>query len=160
MPTRPSTDKVIDAFVARMNALGSGRMQPIPAAPWMDELEPRLPRRLPPSFRSLVMRYAFDAFDIGPVHVFANTGDPSGEEELARCIFQDRVLAPVLLQAGYVQVGTSVDGAFYDPVCFDTNDRAGAGEYPLVRVDHEAALQFERSTIVCRVAPSFLQLIA
>ncbi|BDG05997.1 hypothetical protein [Anaeromyxobacter oryzae] len=159
MATGPSTDEAIDTFVARMNAL-SVAIRPISAAPWIGELEVRLPRPFPPSFRSLVTRYAFAAFDLGPAHLFANEGEPTGEDELARRIFADRTLATVLLQAGYVQIGMSVDGAFYDPVCLDMNERGRGGEYPLVRMDHEVALQFDRIRVVRRIARSFLQFIS
>ena len=131
---------------------------PLPSAPWVEALEPRLPRVLPPSFRSLVMRYAFPSFDIGPVHIFANTGHSEVTEEWATRIFADRILAEALLKNGYTQIGLAT-GALYDPVCFDTNKRSGGGEYPLVRLDHEAALQFGRVRVIQQVAPSFLDLL-
>jgi hypothetical protein len=90
----------------------------------------------------------------------ASTGDLGGEDELAARIFADRALSMVLLRSGYLQVGMSVDGAFYDPVCFDTRSRRGGGECPLVRVDHEAALTQDRISVVREVAPSFLHLIS
>ena len=105
------------------------------------------------------MRYAFAPLEVGPVHLFANTGEPDLDEELATRIFADGVLSQVLLRRGFVQVGWPV-GGWYDPVCFDTNDRRGGGEYPLVHLDHEAALQHEEIRIVGRIAGSFLDLVS
>jgi hypothetical protein len=182
MTTRPSTDKALDAFVTGVNAgvrprrpedevpvgvrtgapdadgLVEWIIRRIDSAPWIEQLEQRLPRPFPPSFRSLVMRYAFPSFDIGRVHLFANTGDTSGDEELVRRVFADRVLAGILLKSGFIQIGWRTD-VWYDPVCFDTSGRRGGGEYPLVRLDHEAALRGDEVRLVERVAPSFLDLL-
>ena len=182
MSTRPSTDKVIDAFVARFNACAhhttdacevppalrrgdvdtegqvEWRITSVPSAPWVVELEARLPGRLPPSFRSLINRYAFPAFDIGPVRLFANTGEAELYEELRSRIFADKVMAGVLLAQGYVQFGWAT-GFWYDPVCFHLNSRRGGGECPLVHLDHEAVLQHDQIQVVKHVAPSFLDLL-
>lgn len=107
MSTRAFTDKAIDDFVARVNAgtnrtadadqvppaLRDGEVDPhgqvrwrirgITGAPWVAALEARLPGQFPPSFRSLIHRYAFPAFDLGPVRLFGNTGDADADEDLA-----------------------------------------------------------------------------
>src|SRR5690606_21606695 len=103
--------------------------QRLQAAPWIESLETGLPRPFPPSFRSLVTRYMFPAFDLGPVHLFANTGEPELEEELAARLFADPAMSEGLLANGFVQIGRPVDGS-YDPVCFDTKLRRGGGESP------------------------------
>jgi hypothetical protein len=171
MPTRPSTDHAVDAFVARIDMgaraasderlfepAGGAVFRRISAAPWVEALEAQLPRPFPPSFRSLVMRYAFPALDLGPVHLFANTGDLSGEEELATRVFADRALSEVLLKSGYVQLGSSTS-AWYDPVCFDAEERRSGGECAIVRLDHEAALTRGEARVVERIADSFLKLL-
>lgn len=95
---------------------------------------------------------------LAPYTSSANTGELSGDGELAARIFADRILAEVLLKNGYVQIGWRTD-VWYDPVCFDTSARRGGGEYALVRLDHEAALAKNEIRIVERVAPSFLDLV-
>ena len=158
MPTRPSTDHVVDAFVSRISAgLEAGGLQRIPEAPWIASLESRLPRPFPPSFRSLVCRYTFPALELGPLHLFANTGDLTGDEELAARVFADRGLSEVLLPKGYVQIGQD-SSVSYDPICFDTRHRRG-GEYPLVHLDHEAALLRGKVRVVRPLADSFLHFI-
>lgn len=156
MSSRPSTDKLIDEFVAKSN---DGCIRRVPSAEWFEALESRLPRRLPPSYRSLATRYAFPAFDLGPVHLFANTGAPEEVDELSVRVFLDPVMSGVLLRNGYVQIGRPVDGS-YDPVCFDLNERRGGGESPIVRIDHESALQWERVAVKERIADSFSELLS
>jgi hypothetical protein len=159
MRTRPSTDVAIDAFVTRVRLGNEGAPpQRISEAPWIASLEERLPRPFPPSFRSLVCRYAFPALDLGLLALFANTGDLTADDELAARIFRDRVLADVLLREGYVQIGQHTR-AFYDPVCFDTRHRRGGGEYPLVHVSHEAALLRSEVRVVAQLAESFMHFV-
>jgi hypothetical protein len=115
-----------------------------------------LPRRLPPSFRSLVGRYVFPAFPVGRLQLFGNTG-ADVDEELAREPFRDPVLSAVLAR-GYVQFARPETGA-YDPVCFVTGAKAHNNEYRMVIVDHEDALQFSRIRIMAEVAPSFRRFV-
>jgi hypothetical protein len=183
MPTRPSTDAAIDAFVARTNAglrpprpaadiperLRDGpvdargevgwRIVPVVVAPWVEALEARLPGRFPPSFRSLVARYAFPALELGRFRLFASSGEPELDEELGVRLFRDPALAQVALGAGYLQVGVPVRSG-YDPVCFQLGGRRGGGECPLVQLDHEAALQHAEARVARQVAASFLELVA
>ncbi len=180
--TRPSTDIAIDAFASRYLANSRPRLlaEQVPvglragpvdadgtvdwtilridSAPWIESLEARLPRRFPPSFRSLVIRYAFPAFDLGPVHLFANTGELDMDEELGSRLFADPVLSAVLLANGFVQIGRPAEWS-YDPVCFDTNVRRGGGESPVVQLDHEEVLRFGRIRVERTIAGSFLELI-
>jgi len=182
MNTRPSIDKIVDAFVGCVNALPrrllpewevpealrdgdsdadgwmAWRVRPSPdGSPWVAELETKLPGRFPPSFRSLVTRYLFPALEIGPVEVFANTGTRL-TAELADAIFADRFLAEPLLRNGFVQIGRPGSGS-YDPIAFDLGRRRGGGECPLVRIDHEVALMQGQVRVIEEVAPSFLALI-
>jgi len=179
--TRASCDRVIDAFVERINreqrerldgaalpdALrlgppdGSGtydwRIAPAASCSWISELEERLPGALSPSYRSLVCRYLFPSFRVGNVLLFASTGDHV-ELELADTIFKDPALARVMLAGGFVQIGRYRD--LYDPVCLDLSKRAGGGECPLVRLDHEEALIHGRAKLLDQVAGSFLALFS
>jgi len=179
--TRPSTDRLADAFVARVNgsererltedevpeglrlgppdAFGAydWRIVPASSCPWITALEERPPGALPPSFRSLVRRYLFPAFQLGDVRLFANTGVGT-VYELADEVFSDQVLSRVLLDHGFVQFGRFQDR--YDPVCFDLTNRRGGGECPVVVLDHEAALIGGRAIVTHRLADSFVALIA
>jgi hypothetical protein len=183
--TQRRADLAIDRFVARVNRspreplpadevpnfLRDGTTDPgsweVPwvirpaASPgaWVDELEGRLPGRLPRSYKSLVTRYLFPAFEVGPVMLFANTGTELPEGlELAQAVFWDRHLCTPLLGAGFVQFGR-IAGGGYDPVCFDLNRRANSGECPIIHLDHEAALMDQRVEVVAELAPSFLGLV-
>lgn len=106
---------------------------------WVDELEAKLPCRFPPSFRSLITRYTFAAFEVGSIRIFANTGERL-YDEMGIAIFRDKHLFPTLYKNGYIEFAKPNDGANYDPVCFDTNRRTHSREYPIVTLDHEAML--------------------
>ena len=123
-------------------------------AVWVEKLESRLSRRLPRSFRYFIANYCFPSFDTGGVTLLANTGQ-DGERELGTRMISGGRMASVLSAAGYVQFGNPDCGS-YDPVCFDLN--RWQGEQPIVRLDHEAALQFGR-VVVEAVAPSFIDFI-
>jgi hypothetical protein len=68
-------DKVRE-LVARLEATGEP-FEPISDAPWVAGIENRLGRKLPPSFRALVLNYSFPEFEIGGVTVFSNLDDVS-----------------------------------------------------------------------------------
>ena len=172
-----SGDHLIDRFVAVLNDRG---MEPLPArevpedlrngqfddsdwvewsiraadsTPWVGALDSRLTKPFPELYYSLVARYRFAEFEIGPIMFFANTGQDVFHE-LSRCIFRDPYMSPVLLNQGLLQFGQP-DSANYDPVCFDTR-RAKLGDAPIVRIDHEDILSHNRSgRIVTEIAPSF-----
>ena len=152
-----NVDTMIDAFVAHVDPSGE-LFRRIGSAPWVETLEAELPRRFPASFRSLVTRYAFPAFDAGGLSFFSNTGGDS-RAELGVAIFRDDVIAGVTLGSGFIQFARPDDGS-YDPVCFDATRAASNREFPLVRLDHEE--------ILCRggvrglkvVAPSFYRFAA
>lgn len=183
-------DSKIDAFVARINSSPREHLFPeeVPEelrigtpnkigqflwkiiksdcdwiSGWFEAFEQELHMKFPPSFQSLMSRYAFPAFQCGPVFLYANTGYELKSEhdftwEFKERIFLDKGLANVLLPAGYLQIGNP-DGGIYDPVCFDTNNNNNYGEYPIVRIDHEWILCRSKIEIVEVVAQSFLELI-
>src|SRR5512138_51204 len=113
--TQRKADEAIDAFVERVNqssreplsydevpeSLRDGepadaraiwvrwaiRPAPSPCA-WIDAFEAKLPGPLPRSYRSLVTRYHFPRFDVGPVTLFASTGGAIDNSwELVRAVF-------------------------------------------------------------------------
>lgn len=184
MITTQRADLAIDQFVARVNQGTRERLaydevpeflrEQMPGVadamgvPWtirpaalpcarMESFEAKLPGRLPRSYRSLVTRYLFPAFEVGAVMLFANTG-VGVHEELVDAPFRDRFLATPLLASGFVQLGRR-DAANYDPICFDLNRRTNSGECSIVHLDHEAALMQQRVEVVAELAPSFLELV-
>ena len=149
--------ELVDQFVARVNSPESN-FRRIESAPWIAQLEAKLPKRLPVSFQSLVTRYSFSAFDAGALSFFANLGDDS-DEELSVTIFKDRAMADATLEAGYIQFARPVDGS-YDPICFDTNLSSKNREFPIVRLDHEGILCRNRISISEKLADSFIRYAA
>ena len=124
---------------------------------WIDVLEAKLPCPFPPAFRSLVRRYVYPDFTVGPLWILANTGEPL-YHEMSEFIVRDKHLNKVLHQHGYQQFARP-DGGSYDPICFDTRRKLKGGEYPIVRVEHEAVLCHSRIGKVWEIAPSFLAFV-
>ena len=129
---------------------------------WFEAFEHELHLKFPPSFQYLLSRYAFPAFQCGPVFLYANTGYELLSEqdfswEFKERLFKDKSLANALLPAGYLQIGNPND-CNYDPVCFDTNN-SNNGEYAIVQIDHEGILCWSEINVVEVIAPSFLELI-
>jgi hypothetical protein len=77
---------------------------------------------------------------------------------LAESVERDEHLFRPLKASAMVQFGRSVTGANYDPVCFDTRRTKGR-DCPVIRVSHEAAVQFGRVEVVEELAPSFAMLL-
>lgn len=181
-----AVDQLIDRFVRNLNAAGKfepflchqvpeslrtgtdpehpdrckWQIKPVPAAPWIDDFEQKLFAPLPPSFRSLVRRYSFLEFEIGPILMCHNTGADLGDEsmnELVRRHSLDAALHQALVPAGLLHFARENTGG-YDPICFDTH-RVARGEYPVVQVDHEETLCNYRVEVVAELAPSFRSMV-
>lgn len=157
LPREPGDDDEIPPSVrGRANEWGDfdWQIKPWSGIDWIEPVEEKLGRILPPSYRSLVTRYAFPAFEAGPVQLSGNT--PEGVYfEFRERLFADPKFVEILLPAGYVPFGNP---CFYnyDPLCFDTVRERGSGrECPIVRVDHEEVLCFDRIEVVKQVGPSF-----
>ena len=67
----------------------------------------------------------------------------------------DPYLSKAALSAGLLQIGRPETGG-YDPVCLDGREMKDRGECPLVLLDHEALLQFQRVVVVKEIDESFL----
>jgi len=119
------------------------------------QLETRIGRPFPRAFRELITRYSFPAFDCGPLTFFANTGHELVHELSAR-LFIDPHLSPVLLEAGYIQIGNPFFPS-YDPVCLAPCPREQ--ESAVVQLDHEMILQHRVIQTVSTLAPSFVHLL-
>jgi hypothetical protein len=144
-----NVDSIIDAFVAHVDPADE-IFRRVESAPWVEPLESKLPRRFPASFRSLITRYTFDAFDAGGLSFFSNTGGDS-RKELGVAIFEDAAIAGATLGAGYIQFARPDCGS-YDPVCFDARRSASNREFRVLRLDHE--------DILCRGGVRGLKVVA
>jgi hypothetical protein len=172
-------DALVDAFVAYLNAAGfepkfpdavpeelrtSGaeydmfhwQIRSAPFNAWVEELDERLPQRWPTPFRSLIQRYRFCNFEIGPLMLFANSGHPLFYE-LSDRVLKDKGIFPTLHKNGFLQFGLPHE-ANYDPVCFDMK-RRNRDDAPIVQLDHEEILQWSCIRVVQEIAPSFAQFI-
>ena len=99
--------------------------------------------------------HSFPAFACGPLTFFANTGLDLFHELGVR-LFHDPRLSPVLLEAGYGQIGNPFFPN-YDPVCLAPG--AGQQEGAVVRLDHELILQNGVIQTVSMLAKSFADLL-
>ena len=138
---------------ARAGLYYSWTIQRFPLVNWIEPLEKKLRRRLPPTYRSLVTRYLFPAFEAGPLFLLANTGRML-YHEMSVTMARDKVFSPLLLRAGFAQFARPAGGG-YDPICFDFNGRPAGGEAPVIRLDHEDLLYCSRPGRIERLAPSF-----
>jgi hypothetical protein len=121
----------------------------------MEALQNRMGRRFPPSFLDFVSRYSFPAFEFGPLLFFANHREET-DWDLSRKLFLDPVMSPILLGAGFIQIGNPFFYN-YDPVCFDAT--SGRTETRLVQLDHEAILCHREIRIIKETASSFIELL-
>lgn len=108
-------------------------------------------------------RYAFPAFQCGPVFLHASTGFELQSEqyftwEFKERIFKDKGLVEALFPAGYLQIGNP-HKTDYDPICFDTKNSSDDGECPVVQIDHEGILCWSKIRVVKVIASSFVELI-
>jgi len=124
---------------------------------WITHLETKLPQPLPPSYRSLVSRYIFPAFEINSLILLANTGKTL-YNEMSMTMAHDKVLSQVLLKNGYAQFARPHTGDS-DPVCFDFNRRSIDGECPIVRINHRAIVSKSQVKVTAKVASSFIKFI-
>jgi hypothetical protein len=129
------------------------RIQPFTNTHWISTVESLIPGPLPPSYRSLVTRYIFPAFEAGPLLLMANTGQDL-YNEMSLMLVRNKALSFGLLENRLIQFARPVTGE-YDPVCFDVNRPSPEGDYPIVRVNHEPLLTGNRPLIIDELAPSF-----
>ena len=119
------------------------------------ELETRIGRPFPNPFRDLITRYSFPAFDCGPLTFYSNTGQDLFHELSGR-LFLDPGMSPLLLEAGYIQIGNPFFPN-YDPVCLAPSERGQ--DSAVVQLDHEMILQHSIIQTVSVLAPSFVELL-
>ena len=138
---------------ARFGLYHSWKIQRFDATHWIKTLEKKLPARLPPSYRSLVSRYVYPAFEVPPLVLLGNTGHTL-YSEMSYVIFRERWLSDSMIGSGFVQFARPNSGD-HDPVCFDFNRPDGEGEYPVVQLSYQQALVLKKPRILREIAPSF-----
>ncbi len=122
----------------------------------LGEFEERVGGKVPALFARLILNYRWKSAECEWVAFLPNPS-ADGLAGLATEVERDQVLFTALRAEGMVQIGRSVTGS-YDPVCFDTRRTLG-GDCPVVRINHETALQFGKVNITEEVAPSFTSLV-
>jgi hypothetical protein len=112
----------------------------------------QIPFRYPRLFEQLCRSYSWAELELGEVELAANPAGPdlSG---LAASLAHDRILWSFLVPRGYLIFGR-MSGGRYDPCAFDMNRRR-ASDAPVVRVNHEEVLSFERVGRPVELASSF-----
>jgi hypothetical protein len=149
-----SSDKLIASFAAKLESQGV-QIDRADNFALLEKLEAGLPKRLPQSFESLLLRFSFPPFDAGGITFFGWKSDAS---ELFHVLPPNEgTLSELLLPAGYIQIGRPDTGDF-DAVCFDLNSARQSREYRIVRADHEEILCNSRVKIVAELWPSFSNL--
>jgi|SRR5579862_76573 len=149
-----STDRLVDSFASKLKSQGVHITRANNSA-LLEKLEARLPKRLPQSFESLLLRHCFPPFDAGGITFFGWESDSS---ELFHVLPPNEgTLSELLLPAGYIQIGRPDTGDF-DAVCFDLNAAKQNRESRIVRADHEEILCNSRVRIVGELWPSFSNL--
>jgi hypothetical protein len=149
-------DSIIDEFAVRLESAGIV-IAPIDGARWIDTLEQGLPKRLPPSFSSLVRRYTFAPFEWGPLFFFGNS-KAQHEHDLPAAVLRDRAMWNTTLRAGFIRFAQSAGGN-YDAVCFDARAPQRNREFRIVRLDHESILIKQQIDVREEIAPSFVALV-
>ena len=150
-----STDRLIDTFAAKLESQGV-HIEKASNIALLEKLEVGLPKRLPQSFESLLLRYSFPSFDAGGITFF---GWQSETSEIFHVLPPNEgTLSELLLPSGYIQIGRPDTGDF-DAVCFDLNPAKQNREYRIVRADHEEILCNSRVRIVEELWPSFSNLV-
>jgi hypothetical protein len=112
----------------------------------------QIPFRYPRLFEELCRSYSWSEVVLGDVELAENpvASDLSG---WAASVAYDPILWAFLVPRGYLIFGR-MSGGRYDPCAFDMNRRR-ASDAPVVRVDHEEVLSFERIGHPVQLASSF-----
>jgi hypothetical protein len=129
--------------------------------------------RLPRLYERLLLSYSWKTSDFGLYDLRAGRhprgdypfsynllGNPIGETSFApllRYTRRDSVLWEALSVARYIPFGQG-GCLHYDPVCFDLNRMRGR-DCPVVGIDHEAILCYNRVRVAVELAPTFRDLV-
>jgi hypothetical protein len=174
-------DRRVDAFVAAVNSSRretlfqnevppecvistddddvDWQIAPSNGAAWLPAFEASFPFRLPASFRSLIARYLFPAFEVGPLALYSvGVREPEVTGEELRFAIFDAIMFPFLVDKGFLRFARLQTWS-YDPVCFDFTNSNRKSEPAVVRIDHEEILCNERLRVVETISPAFHELM-
>lgn len=135
---------------------GLRRVEPPRDSASLAELYEGARGRYPRSFETLCLFYQWEGKSIGDIELADN---PAGNDlrELARSVRYDRILWEYLASRGYLVIGRLSRGR-YDPCAFDLS-RLRGNDAPIVCVDHEEVLSFNRLGTPKVMSPSFAALL-
>jgi len=128
-----------------------------PRAPGsLEDLYQGVPLRYPRHFEALCLSHQWESASLGEIELAEN---PPGKDlrSLAAAVRYDRLLWGYLVSKGYLIFGRR-SGGRYDPVAFDLN-QTNREQAPIVWVDHEEILSFERLGTPKVLAPSIEALL-
>lgn len=145
----------MDAFASKLKAQGVA-IRPENNSSRLQDLEAKLPKRLPPSFETLLSRYSFPPFDASGILFFG--WGPAWREFFEVASPHKDPLSELLGPAGYFQIGRPDTGSF-DAICFDMNGKKQNREYRIVLADHEEILCNSRIKIRAELWSSFRKLL-
>lgn len=119
-------------------------------------MEERTKLRFPKTYRSLVLRYRYQALEFEHGELFGNVGDGS-EQDISYRMYCDPTLSSWLIERGFLHFGRPYLGD-YDPICFDT--RAGITlDAPVLKFDHEDILLGRDKVHREALAPGFFEFL-
>ena len=150
-----NTDALVDAFASKVKAQGVA-IHPENNASRLQDLEAKIPKRLPPSFETFLSRYSFPPFDASGISFFG--WGPTSKEFCGLTSPHKDPLSELLGPAGYFQIGRPDTGSF-DAICFDMNGEKQNREYRIVLADHEEIVCNSRIKIRAELWPSFRKLL-
>jgi hypothetical protein len=128
-------------LAALLAARGVRSLKRIDRTSCLDSFYAEVPCRYPAVFETLVAEYGWQELEIGDLDFASNPPGPS-LGPLAKAVRYDPTLWDFLLHHRYLIFGRMSRGR-YDPVAFDMN-RPRGDDAPVVRVDHEEILSFNR----------------
>jgi hypothetical protein len=128
----------IDAVLSRLAVQHPSLQRTNGSADELRTITEELGVRLPKWFSRLLLRYSWDdEFVLDGIRFLPRPAGPS-LRPWRDGLFQDAVLASVLVAHGFIQIGRP-DTLSYDPISLNTRAMRGH-DCPVVVVDHEAAL--------------------
>ncbi len=147
---------MLERYATALASCGVHRLEAARDRACLAEFYRDVPIRYPASFEALCLSYWWTEAELGEVELAAN---PAGSDlqGLAESVRYDPYLWPFLATHGYLIIGR-MSGGRYDPCAFDMN-RQKQQDAPLVRVDHEEILSFERLGRPSGLAASFEALL-
>jgi hypothetical protein len=154
----PAQTELLKSFAECLKALDNASVVSFQTDPTaLAPLYRKLPARFPKLFEQFLINYRWTEAHFSQLSLLDNpAGD--GLQDFEHNMLRDHGLVEILLPEGFIPFGRQ-DDVNYDPVCFDTKKHDSNGDYPVVRLDHEAALIHFKVKVVSVIAPSFHELV-